>query len=147
MSEDSTPFSRIVSRLPKQPAVLVTFDRAPNNADEFMMFLDALRTSCYKHEQRFSQMVVTKNMGMRILGPKYISAMAGYMRDHEDLHLRFLGKTAIVVDSDMVGRFLKLVFKIRPPKTEIQVFVRRQDAMTWLGWDKYVAAAKHQKDV
>jgi len=107
--------------------ITFTANHEPTEAD-FQHLLNTL-DGFYAQRNPFCLFVNTKNASPQISFKKLLS---DWMKTNEHNAVAYLKKTAVVVHNTAVRMFLKLVFIIQPPKTDVQLFASLSEGATFL---------------
>jgi hypothetical protein len=115
-----------------QRYVWIKFTETPQLEQQFVEFLEKLTELLYTDCQPFTMLVETQHVSdVPLIWARHLST---WMRDNEVSARLFLKKTAIVASSQWVSLFLKAVFTLKKPVTDVHVVNTIKQARQILSW-------------
>ena len=131
MSVPSTFFK--INRLKEK--VTVTFKRLPKDDDEFQLFLDGL-SSLYATKTKFSMLFDTRGLGTVQLPQKYRTKLGEWIDTNRPFAEKYLGSTAVVIQSTIVRIFVKFLIRFHPPSSPLEFYSTPRECLQYLQWTR-----------
>ena len=112
------------------PKVRISFNGEPSDAayDEFIKDLDTL----YESKTNFTILFDTRNIGK--INLKYADKIGKWIKANRENAKKYLTKTSILITNPATRLFVKMVIRISPPASPLEICGTLRDCVKYLGW-------------
>ena len=112
------------------PLVRITFDRNPENSEEFEKFLECCQTNLYQKQKRF--VLLVDPHGLSTLNPIYIYGIVSFMREMEPMTKAYMIELGLLVESSIVRKIIEWVQSLKTPAVQWYLFANQDELGQWI---------------
>lgn len=113
------------------PKVRVSFTHLPRSDQEYAEFLENM-SQLYAEKREFTMLFDTSQLGMLPLS--YLKDMARWISTHREDARAYLKKSAVLITSMPVRAFIRALFLVSPPTSELELFPTLAECVDYLQW-------------